>query len=66
MYMFTTKKAFEKYFRREILPTLQGYEARYTRGIDHPLRREEWNNYIDMLVREGDLPEKAIDWSCPW
>jgi len=62
-YLTTTKKNFEKIFRREYLPMIRREESR---GIDYPLRRESWNNLIDALVKDGDLPGKANDWVCPW
>jgi len=63
-----TKKEFESYFRQEVLPELQKMEKECfgKTSIDYPLRREEWNNLIDRLVDEKQLPKKALDWSCPW
>ena len=63
-----TKKEFESYFRQEVLPELQKKEREYFRksSVDIPLRREEWNNLIDALVEDGQLPKRALDWYCPW
>ncbi len=32
---------------------------------DRPARRESWNNMIDGLIRDGDVPERAGDWQHP-
>lgn len=63
-----TKKEFLKYFKAEILPKIQKMEKEYfgKPSIDYPLRREEWNNIIDSMVQDRDLPKHAINWSCPW
>jgi len=63
-----TKKDFLKFFRAEILPEIQKMEKEYfgRPSIDHPLRREEWNNIIDAMVTDRELPKHAIEWSCPW
>ena len=61
-----TKKEFEKYFRQETLPAIRREEQNYGPGIDYPMRREEWNNIIDMMVTNKELPKRALDWSCPW
>lgn len=60
-----TKKEFENYFKNLVLPNIRS-EYEWGRRIDYPARREAWNNTIDMLVRDEELPEKARDWSCPW
>jgi len=61
-----TKKEFEKIFRKEYMPGIRDKERQYTDGIDYPLRREEWNNIIDLLVKDNVLPKQAFDWVCPW
>jgi hypothetical protein len=61
-----TKKEFEKFFRREVLPYIKEQEQKYGPGIDRPWRRKEWVNTIDVLIRDGELPEHASEWSCPW
>ena len=60
-----TKREFESYFRRELMPVVRAlYEED---GIpDIPARREEWLNVIDAEVQNGQLPERARDWLCPW
>jgi len=61
-----TKKEFEKYFKQEVLPAIRKEEQKYGPGIDRPMRREEWNNIIDMMIKDGELPARAGDWCCPW
>ena len=60
-----TKKDFEKFFRAEILPEIREQYERDNR-IDCPARREAWNNIIDAMVTDNELPKRAINWSCPW
>lgn len=63
--MMKTKKEFEKFFKSEILPAVrETYEQ--DRRIDYPARREEWNNTIDFMVKDRQLPQRAVNWSCPW
>jgi hypothetical protein len=65
MYMARTKKEYLRYFRSEVLPLIrEQYEQ--DRRIDYPARREAWNNDIDALVKDGQLPQCAINWICPW
>lgn len=64
MYMIT-KKQFESHFKKEYLPAIKEIYEEDGR-IDYPARREAWNNLIDMLVENRELPGKAIDWTCPW
>jgi hypothetical protein len=65
MYMARTKKEYLRYFRSEVLPLIrEQYEQ--DGCIDYPARREAWNNDIDCLVRDRQLPQRAIDWVCPW
>ena len=66
MYITKTKKEFEKHFRAEILPIIKAKESEYTNGVDTVMRREAWNDYIDSLVKDRQLPKKAMDWSAPW
>lgn len=52
-------------FRNEILP---GIKKRYEQNgrPDKPARREAWNNYVDSLVKDGSVTEKAADsWGHP-
>jgi len=64
--MIRTKKEFEKFFRQEVLPFIRAEENKYRPGVDRPMRREEWNNTIDAMVQDGELPERACDWVSPW
>jgi hypothetical protein len=60
----TRNQAWEE-FKREVLPHIkQQYEKD---GVpDKPARREAWNNYIDMLERDGRITTKAAaSWGHP-
>lgn len=59
-----TKKEVVRLFNTEILPAVR---ARYEQdGIpDWPARREEWNNYVDSLIKDGQVPRSADGWSGP-
>ena len=65
MYMAKTKKEYLRYFRSEVLPLIREQFEQDGR-IDRPARRETWNNDIDALVEDRQLPKHAIDWTCPW
>jgi len=58
-----TKKEFQDFFKTEILPHLGEKPGP---GIDRPMRREAWNNTIDGMLRDGELPKRAEEWACPW
>jgi hypothetical protein len=60
-----TKKEYMQYFKENILPHIKA-EYEQDGRIDYPARREAWNNDIDCLVRDRQLPQRAIDWVCPW
>ena len=61
-----TKKEFEKWFRMAIMPYIRDMETKHGGGLDRPLRREEWLNTIDRMIKYGELPERAYDWASPW
>lgn len=69
-YIATNRRDFIAWFRENVLPYVREQEQQYPdsrgRTLDVPMRREEWNNTIDHLVREGELPRRAEDWSAPW
>ena len=58
--MYTNKAGFDRYFRSEVLPTIL---KRY--GTDKPAIRQAYIDMIDGLVRDGQLPEYAVDWVVP-
>jgi transposase len=69
------KRDFERWFRAEILPEIRAMEREFTLNsgqvnkrftVDRPMRRESWNNLIDAMVKEKELPIHAMDWTCPW
>lgn len=70
MYIAKTKKQFEVFFRAEILPDLKSQEREWqgkvNASIDYPLRREAWNNLIDSMIKERELPAYAENWCAPW
>lgn len=54
-----TKKEVLDQFRREILPW-QDY-------LDLPAKRESWNNYTDMLCKEGAITMRQYEsWTNPY
>lgn len=58
------KQQFTEFFQREVMPALRAqFEAD---GVpDYPARSEEWNNLVDMFIKDGKLPEHAGDWAKP-
>ena len=62
--MIRTKREFEKYFRAEILPAIRA-EYEQDGRIDYPARRETWNNLVDAMAQDREIPRHA-DWICPW
>ncbi len=58
------KPQFEEYFKENVLPfVIRKYERD---GVpDRPARREEWNNTVDFMIKEGQLPESAGNWTHP-
>lgn len=65
-----TKKEFQQYFKSELLPMCVEQEKQWQNTqrptIDRPLRRETWNNVIDELIRDRQLPKHAENWCAPW
>ena len=65
MFDFNTKRDFESWFRANILPEIrQAYE--HKGHIDHVARRTAWNDITDSMHRDGQLPDRALEWSCPF
>lgn len=63
--MIRTKADFLRYFRTDVLPAVrEQYEQ--DRSVDVPARRETWNNLIDAMVQDRELPRHAVAWVCPW
>lgn len=63
-----TKKAFEAWFKEEVMPLIFIQENRWQvkwECPDGPLRREEWNNMVDMYIKDGMVSERAGDWVHP-
>ena len=60
-----TRKEYERDFRANVLPYVRAaYEP--DGRVDAIARREEWITHIDGLVKDGELPARAINWTCPW
>jgi len=59
-----TYEQFEAFYREEILPGVVRMYERNGRP-DYPARREAWNDTVDMMVQDGDLPAEAEDWALP-
>lgn len=60
------KAEVEAMFKKHVMPTILESEKRYGGGIDGPLRREAWNNWIDGLQRDGTITEvQAHTWGHP-
>lgn len=56
-----TKKEAEKYFK-EVFAT----ELATTFKVDKPMRREAWNNFTDMLLKDSDITHRQYNtWSHP-
>ena len=60
-----TKVDFERYFKDEVIPQILSIEADQSGRPDRPLRRESWNNMVDAWIQDGELSERAYDWSHP-
>ena len=52
-------------FTEEILPIIQ--EQYEQDGVpDYPARREAWNNWTDMLCKDGEISDwQDMNWSHP-
>lgn len=64
--MMRTKKEFLKFYRAEILPSVRKEYESLDNRVDAIARREAWNNVIDYLVQDRELPKRALEWDCPW
>lgn len=59
----TTKKEALEYFRNEIKPAVVD---QYGKG-DKVAMREAWNNYTDMLCKDGQITLKKYEsWTNPF
>lgn len=53
-----TKKEVIRNFQESILPCVRKLENKYRQGrctVDIIMRRGEWNNYTDMLCKDGNI-----------
>lgn len=51
-------------FCSTVMPGILAYEKQRGRH-DLPIRREEWLNFVDALIKEGRLSERAYSWCLP-
>lgn len=62
-----TKRDAIKDFRENHLPAIREKEKEVGGNfVDKPMRAQAWNDYIDLLVTNGELPKSALDWSNPF
>ena len=56
-----------KHFNEDMLPELRALEAEQGDGSpDWPMRREVWNNWTDMLCKNGIISDWQYEnWSHP-
>jgi len=55
-----------EYFTREILPEIQKEHELDGTGKDIPARCEAWNNWTDMLCKDGQISDWQYEnWSHP-
>jgi hypothetical protein len=60
-FAFTDKRKFDRYFRNEILPSvIKKYGTKDATAI-----RTAYNDTVDSMERNGDLPSYAVDWVVP-
>jgi hypothetical protein len=52
-----TRKEFNQYFKTNIETLIP--------ANDKPRLRQAWNDTIDIMCKDGELPERARDWSHP-
>lgn len=53
-------------FKAAILPGIKAREAEGTGRADKPMRREAWNDYTDMLHRDGLITDHQVQtWTHP-
>ena len=64
--MITSNRQALQIFKAEVLPSVrEQYEQ--DGEIDRIARREEWNNWLDALCKDGQITQQAYDtWDCPW
>jgi hypothetical protein len=56
----------EQLLEEDCLGYVEDNESAWGNGIDKPLRREVFNNWIDLLHSEGLITEKQLNtWGCP-
>lgn len=61
-----TKADADAAFREHYLPGILRQEAETGPGVDGPMRREAYNNYVDHLAKDGQISERqAATWTHP-
>ena len=61
-----TKEQVISMFKEDFLPVIkERYESDGI--IDHPARREAWNNFTDALCKNGEISERQyMNWDNPY
>lgn len=61
--MKVTKKEVISQFLSEVMPVIEDYEA--NSGLkDWPMRRESWNNFVDVLHRDEVITDNQVNNWC--
>lgn len=62
-----TQKDAMQHFRRYQLRAIRAAEIASGTGIDAPMRRQAWVEFIDSLARDGHISEsQAANWLNPF
>jgi len=56
-YMFNDKRKFNRFFMQEVAPQMN--------ATDEIMFKTAYLDYVDSLVKDGQLPQKAMDWNPP-
>jgi hypothetical protein len=64
--MIKTKKEALTCFKRDCLFWIEEQEKEWGCGVDKIYRREVWNNWVDSMLKDRQLPKRAIEWSNPF
>lgn len=48
------------------MPGIRATEQKQGGGVDYPLRAETWNNTVDAMITDRQLPRSASHWNNPF